>query len=312
MLEDLYISLPNENIRKEVLKEWAALAPGEDFGILPGLTADYLMMTDGRGIRGLKPVMLLMCGDHGICKYGVSAFPQEVTLQMINGYGRGTAGANVMARHAGADIVVVDVGTNFDLNGFSHVRQCKIAWGTEDFTRGPAMTCEQAVAALETGMRMADEAIDGGCNLLETGEMGIANTTSTAAIAAGFLDLPAELTVGRGSGINDERLKIKTEVVRRGLEVNKPKPGDRHVPTMVDGVNATAAALIAYGINPNCAKYLLCSHLSSDLSAKKMLEVLQLKPVVHAGMRLGEGTGASLAISILRSALDTYRELAGE
>ena len=167
-----------------------------------------------------------MCGDHGICKYGVSAFPQEVTLQMINGYGRGTAGANVMARHAGADIVVVDVGTNFDLNGFSHVRQCKIAWGTEDFTRGPAMTCEQAVAALETGMRMADEAIDGGCNLLETGEMGIANTTSTAAIAAGFLDLPAELTVGRGSGINDERLKIKTEVVRRGLEVNKPKPGD--------------------------------------------------------------------------------------
>ena len=331
MLEDLYISLPKENIRKEVLKEWAALAPGEDFGILPGLTADYLMMTDGRGIRGLKPVMLLMCGDHGICKYGVSAFPQEVTLQMINGYGRGTAGANVMARHAGADIVVVDVGTNFDLNGFSHVRQCKIAWGTEDFTQGPAMTCEQAIAALETGMRMADEAIDGGCNLLETGEMGIANTTSTAAIAAGFLDLPAELTVGRGSGINDERLKIKTEVVRR------PKPGDgldvlckvggydhaglagmmlagaaRHVPTMVDGVNATAAALIAYGINPNCAKYLLCSHLSSDLSAKKMLEVLQLKPVVHAGMRLGEGTGASLAISILRSALDTYRELAGE
>ena len=310
MLEDLYISLPNENIRKEVLKNWnAVIAPGEDFGILPELTADYLMQTDGRGIRGLKPVMLLMCGDHGICKYGVSAFPQEVTLQMINGYGRGTAGANVMARHAGADMVVVDLGTNFDLQAFSHVRQCKIAWGTDDFTQGPA----------------------------KTGEMGIANTTSTAAIAAGFLDLPADLTVGRGSGINDERMKIKTEVVRRGLEVNKPKPGDgldvlckvggydhaglagmmlagaaRHVPTMVDGVNATAAALIAYGIEPNCAKYLMCSHLSSELSAKKMLEVLQLKPIVHAGMRLGEGTGASLAISILRSALDTYRELTGE
>ena len=241
-----------------------------------------------------------------------------------------------MARHAGADMVVVDVGTNFDLHSFSHVRQCKIAWGTNDFTQGPAMTYEQAVAALETGMRIADEAIDGGCNLLETGEMGIANTTSTAAIAAGFLDLPAELTTGRGSGINDARMKIKTEVVRKGLEVNKPKPGDgmdvlckvggydhaglagmmlagaaRHVPTMIDGVNATAAALIAYGINPNCAKYLLCSHLSSDLSASKMLEVLQLKPVVHAGMRLGEGTGASLAISILRSALNTYRELTG-
>ena len=338
MLEGLYIELPNEKIREEVLRNWeSVLASGEDFGILPGLTADFLMMTDGRGIRGLKPVMLLMCGDHGIYKYGVSAFPQEVTLQMINGYGRGTAGANVMARHAGARIVVVDVGTNFDLRPFSHVRQCKISWGTDDFTRGPAMTYEQAVAALETGMRIADEAIDGGCNLLETGEMGIANTTSTAAIAAGFLGLPAELTTGRGSGINDERMKIKTEVVRKGLEVNKPKPGDgmdvlckvggydhaglagmilagaaRHVPTMLDGVNATAAALIAYGIDPRCARYLLCSHLSSDLSAKKMLEVLQLKPIVHAGMRLGEGTGASLAISILRSALDTYRELTGD
>ena len=338
MLEDLYIEQPNQQIREEVLKNWqSVLLPDEDMGILVDLTADYLMMTDGRGIRGVKPVMLLMCGDHGICKYGVSAFPQEVTLQMINGYGRGTAGANVMARHAGADIIVVDVGTNFDLQAFPHVRQCKIAWGTEDFTQGPAMTKEQAIAALETGMRIADEAIDHGCNLLETGEMGIANTTSTAAIAAGFLDLPAELTTGRGSGINDERMKIKTEVVRRGLEVNKPKPGDgmdvlckvggydhaglagmilagaaRHVPTMVDGVNATAAALIAYGISPNCAKYMLCSHLSSDVSAKKMLEVLGLKPIVHAGMRLGEGTGASLAISILRSALDTYRKLTGE
>ena len=157
------------------------------------------------------------------------------------------------------------------------------------------------------------------------------------AIAAGFLDLPAELTTGRGSGINDERMKIKTEVVRKGLEVNKPIPGNgmdvlckgggydhaglagmmlagaaRHVPTMVDGVNATAAALIAYGIDPGCAEYMLCSHLSSDISAKKMLEVLKLKPIVHAGMRLGEGTGASLAISILRSALDTYRKLTGE
>ncbi|MBR1590906.1 MAG: nicotinate-nucleotide--dimethylbenzimidazole phosphoribosyltransferase [Acidaminococcaceae bacterium] len=337
MLEDLYIAPPDETIRKAVLQNWnSVLSPGEDMGILSELTADYLMMTAGRGIRGLKPVMLLMCGDHGICKYGVSAFPQEVTLQMINGYGRGTAGANVMARHAGADIIVVDVGTNFDLHAFSHVRQCKVAWGTEDFTQGPAMTREQAVAALETGMRIANEAIDNGCNLLETGEMGIANTTATAAIAAGFLDLPAELTTGRGSGINDERMKIKTDVVRRGLEVNQPKPGDgmdvlckvggydhaglagmmlagaaRHVPTMVDGVNATAAALIAYGIDPNCARYMLCSHLSSDLSAKKMLEVLQLKPIVHAGMRLGEGTGASLAISILRSALDTYREMTG-
>ncbi|MDD7380161.1 MAG: nicotinate-nucleotide--dimethylbenzimidazole phosphoribosyltransferase [Succiniclasticum sp.] len=337
MLEEITIYPPDAKIKEQVKQKWrTALGPGENFGLLEELTADYLMMTNGQGLRGLKPVMLLMCGDHGICKYGVSAFPQEVTLQMINGYGRGTAGANVLARHGGSDIVVVDVGTNFDLHALSHVRQCKVAWGTEDFTQGPAMQEEQALKALQVGMDMAEEAIKGGCNLLETGEMGIANTTSTAAIAAGFLGLSPELTTGRGSGINDARLKIKTEVVRKGLEVNRPKQGDgfdvlckvggydhaglagmmlagaaHHVPTMIDGVNAVAAALIAYGINPESAKYMLCSHLSSDASAQKMLETLQLKPVINAGMRLGEGTGASLAISILRTALDTYRDITG-
>ena len=337
MLQGIRIDSPDVKIKKAVKERWRnVLGPEENFGLLEDLTAEYLMMTAGEGLRGLKPVMLLMCGDHGICKYGVSAFPQEVTLQMINGYGRGTAGANVLARHGGVDIVVVDVGTNFDLSGFSHVRQCKVARGTEDFTQGPAMREEQAIQALQTGMRIAEEAIRGGCNLLETGEMGIANTTSTAAIAAGFLGLPPEVTTGRGSGINDARLKIKTEVVRKGLEVNRPKAGDgfdvlckvggydhaglagmmlagaaHHVPTMIDGVNALAAAIIAYGICPESAEYMLCSHLSSEASAQKMLETLQLKPVIHAGMRLGEGTGASLAISILRMALDTYRELTG-
>jgi len=199
------------------------------------------------------------------------------------------------------------------------------------------MTEKQAERALSIGMDIADEMIDKGCNLLETGEMGIANTTSTAAIVAGFMGLPAELTTGRGSGINDDRMKIKTRVVARGIEVNQPRKGDgfdvlckvggydhaglagmmlaaaaRKVPVMIDGVNATAAALIAYGINPVCSKYMMCSHLSSDLSHKKMLELLDLRPIVDAGMRLGEGTGASLAISILRIALNTYCTITGD
>lgn len=136
MLEEITIYPPDAKIKEQVKQKWrTALGSGENFGLLEELTADYLMMTNGQGLRGLKPVMLLMCGDHGICKYGVSAFPQEVTLQMINGYGRGTAGANVLARHGGSDIVVVDVGTNFDLHALSHVRQCKVAWGTEDLRR---------------------------------------------------------------------------------------------------------------------------------------------------------------------------------
>ena len=282
----------------------------------------------------LKSAMVLMCGDHGIAKYGVSAYPQEVTKQMINGYKRGTAGATVLARHAKADVFVCDAGTAFDLSAMDHVYQKKVAWGTNDFTQGPAMTREQAEAALQVGIDMADMCIDKGYNLLYTGEMGIGNTTSTAAIASAYLGLDPMLTVGRGSGINDERMRIKRQVVSDGLAKNQPRKGDamdilckvggydhaglagviiggarRRVPTMVDGVNATAAALLAYGLYPECRNYMLCSHLSSDISAKAMLELLQLKPIVDAGLRWGEGTGASLAIVVLQSALDVYNQL---
>ena len=319
---------------EEVKAGWAKMDKLGSLGRLEEMVVDYAAMTGKPLPQKLKTAMLLMCGDHGIAKYGVSAYPQEVTLQMINGYMRETAGANVMARHAGADVFVVDVGTTFDLSANSKVRQHKVACGTEDFTQGPAMTREQAVQAIKVGMQIANECIDNGYNLLETAEMGIGNTTSTSAIVSAFLGLDPELTVGRGSGINDERMKIKRQVVIDGLAVNKPKLGDamdvlckvggydhaglagmiiagamRRVPTMVDGVNATAAALLAYGLYPECAKYLLVSHLSSDISHNKMLEVLNLKPIVDAGMRLGEGTGANLAVVVLQSAIDVYNKL---
>ena len=293
----------------------------------------YAAMTGGVPEK-LRSAMVLMCGDHGIAKYGVSAYPQEVTRQMINGYKRGTAGATVLARHAKADVFVCDVGTAFDLSDIDNVYQRKVAWGTEDFTQGPAMTKEQAEAALQVGMDMADMCIDKGYNLLYTGEMGIGNTTATAAIASAFLGLDPQLTVGRGSGINDERMRIKRQVVIDGLAKNQPRKGDamdilckvggydhaglagviigaarRRVPTMVDGVNATAAALLAYGLYPECRDYMLCSHLSSDISAKAMLELMRLEPIVDAGLRLGEGTGASLAIVVLQSAMDVYNQL---
>ena len=318
----------------EVRAGWAKMDKSGSLVRLEEMVVDYAAMTGKALPEKLKTAMLLMCGDHGIAKYGVSAYPQEVTLQMINGYMRATAAANVMARHAGADVFVVDVGTTFDLSAYSKVRQHKVAWGTEDFTQGPAMTRAQAEQALKVGMQIANECIDNGYNLLETAEMGIGNTTSTSAIVSAFLGLDPEQTVGRGSGINDERMKIKRQVVIDGLAVNKPKLGDamdvlckvggydhaglagmiiagamRRVPTMVDGVNATAAALLAYGLYPECAKYMLVSHLSSDISHKKMLEVLNLKPIVDAGMRLGEGTGANLAVVVLQSAIDVYNKL---
>lgn len=308
--------------------------PAANLGKLEEMVAQFAGMTDGKLPEKLKSAMVLMCGDHGIAKYGVSAYPQEVTRQMIKGYMRGTAGATVLARHAQADVFVCDAGTAFDLSDLPKVYQKKVAWGTNDFTQGPAMTRQQAEAGLKVGMEMADICIDQGYNLLYTGEMGIGNTTSTSAIVSAYLGVDPLLTVGRGSGINDERMKIKRQVVIDGLAKNKPVQGDamdvlckvggydhaglagviigaarRRVPVMVDGVNATAAALLAYGLYPECRNYMLCSHLSSDISHKKMLEILQLLPIVDAGMRLGEGTGASLAIVILQAALDVYNHL---
>jgi nicotinate-nucleotide--dimethylbenzimidazole phosphoribosyltransferase len=307
---------------------------GAHLGKLEKLVEQFAAMTGQALPERLRPAMLLMCGDHGVAKYGVSAFPQEVTMQMIVGYDRGTAGATVLARHAKADVFVCDVGTAFDLSDIKVVHQHKVAWGTNDFTQGPAMSREQAEAALEVGIKMADMCIDKGYNLLYTGEMGIGNTTSTAAIAAAFLGLDPLLTVGRGSGINDERLRIKQQVVADGIRVNQPIAGDgmdilckvggydhaglagaiigaarRRVPIMIDGVNAMAAALIAYGIYPECRDYMLCSHMSSDLAAVSMVKLLQFDPIVDAGLRLGEGTGASVAIVILQAALDVYNRL---
>lgn len=334
-MDKIIIPALDETGAQEIRRGWQGVHKfGKDLGKLEEMVVQYAAMTGEKPPQKLRSAMVLMCGDHGIAKYGVSAYPQEVTRQMINGYMRETAGATVLARHAKADVYVCDVGTAFDLSALDKVYQKKVAWGTNDFTQGPAMTQEQAEAALQVGIEMADMCIDKGYNLLYTGEMGIGNTTSTAAIASAFMGLDPLLTVGRGSGINDERMKIKRQVVIDGLAKNKPVVGDamdvlckvggydhaglagviigaarRRVPTMVDGVNATAAALLAYGLYPESRDYMLCSHLSSDISHKKMLEILRLTPIVDAGMRLGEGTGASLAIVVLQAALDVYNTL---
>ena len=321
------------NQAKDVKNTWEKFDENISLELLEKMVEKYAAISKGTIPKTLKTAMLLMCGDHGIAKYGVSAFPPEVTIQMIGGYIRETAGANVMARYGGADVFIVDVGVNADLSKWPKVRNLKVAYGTKDFTKGPAMTKEEAIAGINAGITVANECIDQGYNMLATAEMGIGNTTSTAAIASAFMNLEPELTVGRGTGINDERMKVKRNVVKEGLTFNKPKADDaldilckvggydhagligmilagasRGVPIMVDGVNATAAALLAYGLNKKCAEYMFCSHLSVEISHKKMLEILKLSPIVDAGMRLGEGTGASLALVVLQRALDIYNK----
>lgn len=334
-LDEIIIKKRDFLIEKSIEKTWNKIkTPKGSLGKMEKMVQSYASMLGTEQLPVLKPAMVLMCGDHGIAKYGVSAYPPEVTIQMINNYMQGSAGANVMARHAETDLFVVDVGVNSDLSALKGVRNEKVAYGTEDFTQGPAMSRLQAERAILAGIKVAEEYIDKGYNLLVTAEMGIGNTTSTAAMASAFLNLEPELTVGRGTGINDERLKIKKKVVSDGLNINKPIFNDamdiltkvggydhaglagviiggaqRGVPTMIDGVNATAAALVAWGLYPESVEYMLCSHLSEEIAHIKMLKLLRLEPVVDAGMRLGEGTGASLAIVVLNSAMKTFEQL---
>lgn len=332
-LDNIQIESVNADGGKRVLERWKTFDPKHCLGDLENMAVRYANITGKELPQKLKTAMLLMCGDHGIAKYGVSAFPPEVTIQMINGYIRETAGANVMARYGGADVFIVDVGVNADLTKWPKVKNMKVAMGTKDFTKEAAMTKEEALLGIEAGMKVANECIDKGYNMLATAEMGIGNTTSTAAIASCFLDLDPELTVGRGTGINDERMKIKRQVVKDGIALNKPKKEDaldilakvggydhaglvgmiiaganRKVPIMVDGVNATAAAILAYGLFNECKDYMFCSHLSVEIAHKKMLDILELDPLVDAGMRLGEGTGASLALGVLQRAFDLYNK----
>lgn len=334
-MNNIIIPKLNEKMYSKIENNWLQMnKPDHSLGKIENIISKYGSMIDKEPTEKLKSALILTCGDHGFAKYGVSAFPPKVTVQMIKGYIKGTAAATVLANHCNSDVFISDIGVNADLTNLSKVYNLKVAYGTDDFTQGPAMTKEQAKSGIRSGMQIANQCIDQGYNLLITGEMGIGNTTSTAAIASAIFELDPEETVGRGSGINDERMKIKRSVVSKGLEINKPNKDDgldvlskvggydhaglvgaiiagamRRVPTMIDGVNATAAALIAYKIYPEVANYMLCSHLSEEIAHKRMLEEMNLIPIVDAGMRLGEGTGASLAIVIMQAGLNVYNKL---
>lgn len=322
----------DDKIREKIENNFRKYCPeAGELGGLVKLVANYGAMSGTSHPEVVKKAMMLMVGDHGVAKYNVSAYPQEVTLQMTRGYLRGVAPANVMARHGNMDVVVTDVGMNFDMSGYDGLYHRKIAWGTEVFTQGPAMTREQAVESILVGMELTEEKIREGYGLFVLAEMGIGNTTSSAAIASVICHLTPEEATGRGTGIGDDRLQIKKNIVAKALEVNSIDPNDaldvlskvggyeigalagvilggalNKAPVLVDGYIATAAALIAYELAPTCRQYMIGSHLSAEPAHVKMLEKLNLPPLIDMGMRMGEGTGAALAAHILDGALAVY------
>ena len=284
-----------------------------------------------------KKAVILMAADHGVVEEGVSAYPPEVTRQMVANFVRGGAGINVLARQVGAEVVVVDIGVRGGAVG-PPVLAYKVREGTANFTRGPAMSREEAVAAVETGIKIARAVVEdrsAGLPVLATGEMGIGNTTAATAVLAAFTGFPVEALVGPGTGLDEEGRRRKARVIRLALAKNRPDPRDplevlakvggleiaglagcllaaaaARVPVLLDGFISGAAGLVAGRLAPGCLAYVFAAHLSAEPGHRVMLEAMGLRPLLALDLRLGEGTGAVLGMPILEAATKVIREMA--
>jgi nicotinate-nucleotide--dimethylbenzimidazole phosphoribosyltransferase len=282
-----------------------------------------------------KKVVFTFAGDHGITEEGVSAYPKEVTPQMVLNFLRGGAGINVLARHAGADVVVVDIGVDYDFGDIEGLLSLKVMRGTRNFARGAAMTRDEATRCIDVGIQLAQGYAKKGYKVFGTGEMGIGNTTPSSAIAAVLTGRSVAEVTGKGTGISDESLERKISIIEEAVKLNNPNPLDpievlakvggteiggiaglilgaaaERIPVVIDGFISTAGALIAYAIEPRVVDYMFAAHNSVEIGHKAMLETMGLKPILDLDLRLGEGTGAALAMTLIEAGLKIYKEMA--
>lgn len=309
--------------------------PRGSLGYLESMAARYAAINGvEKPVLGKKKVFVF-AGDHGVVEEGVSAYPAEVTGLMVKNFLMGGAAINVLARRAGADVEVIDIGVASDPGAPEGLVCANVKRGTANMTKGPAMSADEAVAAVETGIERASIASEEGLSVAATGEMGIGNTTPAAAIMAALLKLPVADVVGPGTGLDRDGVAKKAEVIKRALEVNKSRMSSplevlaavggleiagicglclgcaaNRVMILVDGYISTAGALVAMRLCPAVKDYLLFSHMSAEPGHRKFFESEQLRPVLDLGMRLGEGTGAAIAMQVLEDAVAVYNEMA--
>jgi nicotinate-nucleotide--dimethylbenzimidazole phosphoribosyltransferase len=306
-----------------------------------GITGEVMPVFD-------KKAVIVMAGDHGVCEEGVSAFPAEVTPQMVLNFLYGGAAVNVLARHAGAEVVCVDMGVNADLEHANLVSR-KVRKGTRNMAREAALTLDETVQAIQAGAQIVDEHVEKGYRLFATGEMGIGNSTASAAILCALTGLDAGSAVGRGTGIDDAKWLHKQAIVNKALDVNRLRVGEdglnrseertgadyalevlikvggleiaglvgvilgaakNRCPVVVDGFISSAAALVASRLAPLSASYMLASHLSQEQGHAKLLEAVGLAAMLQMDMRLGEGTGAVLVFNLIDAAGKIMKEMA--
>ncbi|MGB9081844.1 MAG: nicotinate-nucleotide--dimethylbenzimidazole phosphoribosyltransferase [Desulfuromonadaceae bacterium] len=282
-----------------------------------------------------KKVIFTFAGDHGIVEEGVSLYPKEVTSQMVFNFLAGGAGVNVLARHSGAEVRVVDVGVDYDFGATPGMLHRKVARGTRNFAKGPAMTRDEMLAAMQVGIDLADQCKVEGVGLVGTGEMGIGNTSPSSAMIATISGIPVRELTHRGTGINDAALENKIRVIEQGLALNKPDPRDpldvlakvggleiaaiaglvlgcaaNRVPVVIDGFISTAGALIASELHPSVRDYIFAAHESVEVGHSFMLERIGVRPILDLDFRLGEGTGAALAMGLVEAGVKIMKEMA--
>ncbi|MBS0657680.1 MAG: nicotinate-nucleotide--dimethylbenzimidazole phosphoribosyltransferase [Verrucomicrobia bacterium] len=308
--------------------------PPGSLGRLEELSIQLAGITGNPRPRCKSPAVLVLVADHGVARQGVSAFPQEVTMHMLKNFLQGGAAINALARSVGARVLVADFGVaGFPVHN-KELHNWKVAAGTHDFSERPAMSAAEAMLAFDRGVQFANRELQRGGDLLAFGEMGIGNTTSAAAIACALLGRPAADLAGRGTGVDDERLARKIAVIDAALALHRPNPDDAYdvlakvggleiggmmgamlaagaarVPILVDGFIATAAALLACRVAPELRGRLIAAHRSAEGGHGLMLEALGLRPLLDLGLRLGEGTGAALAIPLVQAAARVLDEV---
>lgn len=278
--------------------------------------------------------IITMAGDHGVVAEGVSAYPQEVTAQMVHNFLRGGAAINVLARHVGARVVVVDMGVTAAIESHPQLVSKRIAPGTRNIAQGPAMSQKDALQAIEAGIEIVEAEAARGLDIVGTGDMGIGNTTPSSAICAAISGVPVREVTGRGTGLNDAQLAHKVEVIERALSINQPNPKDpldvlakvggfeigglagvmigaafHRIPIVIDGFISGAAALIATELSPRSKDYLIASHLSAEVGHRIMLYHMGLRPLLDLDLRLGEGTGAALGIFLVEASTKILTEM---
>ena len=328
----------SKEIEQHIIKNWNDASDSKQYGRLVNMVAQYGAATNQKNVTIPKPCMIIASADHGVADMGVSAYPKETTVGMTQNYliPKG-AGANSLANYCGATMEVIDMGIDADMSWVPGLRSHKLGMGTKNFVEEPAMTREQAIEGIETGIRLVQEKMANGYNVFLVGEMGISNTTASALMTAKFAGLTAEEATGRGTNISDERLKLKQRIVHDVLVKYQDIPKDdaigilatvggfeftcivgvilgaaaHHGMVIIDGFNTSACALVAKTLVPASMDYVMASHLSAEKAAKSSLQNLGLEAYVDLGLCLGEASGGSVQMGMLDLAVHMYKSVTG-